>query len=167
MVRLIILSVLFSLVVVSMIHVSLAALEVGFYQTTCPSAEAITVNSFLSQSPGLGASLIRMHFHDCFVRGCDASVLIDSTPGNLVEKDNGANNSSLRGFQVIDATKTALEAACPQTVSCADLLTFAARDSASLLGDITYSVSSGRRDGLVPHKSEPINNLPGLDSNLQ
>jgi len=56
-------------------------------------------------------------------------VLLDDTPGFTGEKTAKPNKNSLRGFDVVDDIKAQLEDACNQTVSCADILAVAARDS--------------------------------------
>ncbi|XP_075098286.1 peroxidase 27-like [Nicotiana tabacum] len=136
--------------------------EVGFYKKTCPNVEAIvkqTTAHYISRAPTLAAPLLRMHFHDCFVRGCDGSVLLNSTKGNQAEKD-AIPNQSLRGFQVIDAAKSALEKECPGIVSCSDILALAARDAVELINGPTWAVPLGRRDGRVSILSDALKNLP-------
>ncbi|VAH65829.1 unnamed protein product [Triticum turgidum subsp. durum] len=90
-------------------------LQIGFYHDKCPQAEAVVkgvMEKAISQNPGNGAAMIRMLFHDCFVEGCDASVLLDPTPFSPTpEKLSPPNDPSLRGFELIDAIKDAVE--CP------------------------------------------------------
>ena len=40
---------------------------------------------------------------------------------------------SIRGFDLIDAAKTAVEEACPSVVSCADIINLAVQDSVALV----------------------------------
>ncbi|KAI3874109.1 hypothetical protein MKX03_029785, partial [Papaver bracteatum] len=61
--------------------------------------------------------------------GCDASILLDDTSSFAGEKTAGPNANSVRGFDIIDTIKAQVEALCPKTVSCADILAVAARDS--------------------------------------
>ncbi|CAL9102952.1 peroxidase 5-like [Musa acuminata AAA Group] len=144
-------------------------LNVGFYSYSCPQAEAIVkeaLNDALEEDSGIGADLLRMHFHDCFVRGCDGSVLIDSTNGNTAEKDAEINQTiEDEAFQVIDKAKKKLEAVCKGVVSCADILAFVARDSVAHYGGIFYQVPAGRRDGRIS-RSVDTADLPTPDLNL-
>ena len=48
-----------------------AQLEVGYYSKTCPNVEAIVreeMEKITSAAPSLAGPLLRLHFHDCFVR---------------------------------------------------------------------------------------------------
>lgn len=59
------------------------------------------------------------------MQGCDGSILL-----NQRDSERSAESSkTLRGFQVIDDIKAEVEKKCPRTVSCADLVTAAARDA--------------------------------------
>jgi peroxidase len=147
-------------------------LRFGFYRRSCPRAEDIVreaVRNATNVNPGLGAGLIRMAFHDCFVQGCDGSVLLDPTPANpRPEKLGPPNFPSLRGFDVVDAAKAALEKACPGVVSCADVVQFAARDATFFLSGsrLFYSLPAGRFDGRVSLESESLAFLPPPFFNL-
>ncbi|CAB4271682.1 unnamed protein product [Prunus armeniaca] len=145
------------------------SLQVGFYTTSCTLAALIVkdeVRKGFFKNPGVAAGLVRLHFHDCFVRGCDASVLIDSTSSNKAEKDSPANNPSLRGFKVIDSAKARLEAVCRGVVSCADIVAFAARDSIEITRGLGYIVPAGRRDGRISQASDTFTNLPPPSFNV-
>lgn len=74
----------------------------------------------------------------CTPQGCDASVLLDDTPTMAGEKNAMGNMNSLRGYEVVDAIKSRVEAACRATVSCADVVALAARDSVSLVSATGY-----------------------------
>ncbi|KAI3715794.1 hypothetical protein L6452_22781 [Arctium lappa] len=135
--------------------------RIGFYDITCPTFQTIvraTVQSSFRTNPAVAAGLLRMFFHDCFVLGCDASILLS---GPSTER-TAPPNLSLVGFEVIDAAKTQIESACPGVVSCADILALAARDAVVLTGGIGWQVPTGRRDGLVSQASGTVD-LPAFN----
>nr|CAB3472798.1 unnamed protein product [Digitaria exilis] len=124
-------------------------LAYNFYQKSCPSLDSIVRQVTWAQvasNPALPARLLRLHFHDCFVQGCDASILLD----NAQSEKTAGPNLSVGGYEVIDAIKTQVEQACPGVVSCADILAMAARDAVSYQFKASlWQVETGRRDGPV------------------
>ncbi|MFS7970238.1 putative peroxidase [Helianthus anomalus] len=124
------------------------SLTSNYYQKTCPAVESLVrkaVTDATKRDKTAPAGLLRMHFHDCFIRlkvllmlirvgfddelkGCDGSVLLSSKSNNKAEKD-GPPNLSLHAFYVVDNAKRAVESVCPGVVSCADILALAARDA--------------------------------------
>ncbi|KAL2629475.1 hypothetical protein R1flu_014161 [Riccia fluitans] len=140
----------------------------AYYAQTCPQATTIVnnmVSKIVKENKNIAGGLLRLHFHDCFVRGCDASVLLDS-PTNTAEKDARPNANSLRGFKEIEEIKAALEVECPGIVSCADVLALAARDAVVKVGGNSWSLALGRKDGRVSLKSEADEKLPRPFSNF-
>ncbi|KAJ8467781.1 hypothetical protein OPV22_030333 [Ensete ventricosum] len=141
-----------------------ANLKVGFYSYSCPKAEEIIqeeLHKALQEDKGIGSDLLRMHFHDCFVRGCDGSLFIDSTKDNAAEKDGKPNETvEDEAFEIIDKVKERLEAECKGTVSCADMLAFLARDSVAHYGGVHYPVPAGRRDGRISRANDTIDLPP-------
>ncbi|WCJ25043.1 Peroxidase superfamily protein [Euphorbia peplus] len=141
-----------------------------FYYHSCPQAQHIVrsvVAKAVAEEARMAASLLRLHFHDCFVKGCDGSVLLDSSKDFITEKLSNPNRHSARGFEVIDEIKAALEKECPQTVSCADILALAARDSTVLAGGPSWEVPLGRRDSKSASLSGSNNNIPAPNNTFQ
>ncbi|CAI0401748.1 unnamed protein product [Linum tenue] len=120
-----------------------AQLSPNFYANSCPNALSTirtSIGTALAKDPTLAAALIRLEFHDCFVHGCDASILLDTTEKTVPP------NVSTRGYEAVDAAKAAVEAVCPGVVSCADVLAVAARDASAYTGGPSWDVKLGRRD---------------------
>ncbi|XP_044470481.1 peroxidase 72-like [Mangifera indica] len=141
-----------------------------FYDHSCPRAQAMVksvVAKAVAKETRMAASLLRLLFHDCFVKGCDASLLLDSSGTITSEKRSNPNRNSARGFEVLDGIKSALEKECPQTVSCADILALAARDSTVLTGGPSWEVPLGRRDSRSASLSGSNNNIPPPNSTFQ
>ncbi|KAI3511694.1 hypothetical protein L1887_18851 [Cichorium endivia] len=149
------------LMIMSMLFlIARSQLTADFYSTSCPNLLSVVrkqVLNAIKTETRMAASLLRLHFHDCFVNGCDASVLLDGSDG---EKFAFPNVNSARGFEVVDAIKTAVESTCSGVVSCADILAIAARDSVVLSGGPSWKVLLGRRDGLVANQAGANTNLP-------
>ncbi|XP_027153914.1 peroxidase 55 isoform X1 [Coffea eugenioides] len=153
------------LLVLMVTSIGEAELKENFYSSSCPNVESIVlqaVNAKLAETQTFTPipATLRLFFHDCFVEGCDASVLIASPNGDA-EKD-APDNLSLAGdgFDTVFKAKQAVEAECPGIVSCADILAIAARDVVVLAGCPSFSVELGRRDGLISAASRVAGNLP-------
>ncbi|MCD7467849.1 Peroxidase 51 [Datura stramonium] len=149
-----------------------AQLKTNFYAQACPNVESIVrnvVNQKFQQTSIAAPAVLRLFFHDCFVEGCDASVIIASTPGNTAEKDH-PDNLSLAGdgFDTVIKAKAAVDAipSCKNKVSCADILAIATRDVIQLAGGPRYAVELGRLDGFTSKASNVEGKLPEPTFNL-
>lgn len=123
-----------------------AQLSPSFYDSSCPNALTVvrtTIRQAVSRDRRTAGVLLRLHFHDCFAQGCDASILLDDAPTIQSEK-TALPNRSVRGYDVVEAAKSAVERMCPGVVSCSDILTLAARDAsvAVSLYNINYYLCS-------------------------
>ncbi|KAI3731184.1 hypothetical protein L1987_62368 [Smallanthus sonchifolius] len=146
-----------------------AQLSTNFYSSSCPKllpTVRSAVQSAISKETRMGASLLRLHFHDCFVNGCDGSILLDDTSSFTGEKRAAPNFRSARGYEVVGNIKSAVEKVCPGVVSCADILAISARDSVNILGGPTWGVKLGRRDSRTASQAAANNSIPPPTSSL-
>nr|XP_043640040.1 peroxidase 12-like [Erigeron canadensis] len=174
-------SLLLTLIIIVLLSCNLIALEAQtpapapglsytFYQTTCPQLETIirqNLQTVFASDIGQAAGLLRVHFHDCFVQGCDGSVLLDGSASGPSEK-NAPPNLSLRAqaFVIIENLRRLVHNACGRVVSCSDITALAARDAVFLSGGPNYSLPLGRRDGLnFATQNVTLANLPPPTAN--
>ncbi|KFK29773.1 hypothetical protein AALP_AA7G177300 [Arabis alpina] len=158
-------SLLHLFLLLSSVLTSSSDLSFNFYAGSCPVAEFLvrnTVRTAFSSDPTIPGKLLRLLFHDCFVQGCDASVLIQ---GNNTERSD-PGNTSLGGFSVIERAKNAVEIFCPATVSCADIVVLAARDAVEASGGPVVEIPTGRRDGRVSVAADVRPNIIDTDFSL-
>ncbi|KAL9365712.1 hypothetical protein Peur_043585 [Populus x canadensis] len=129
-----------------------AHLSPAFYDSSCPNALSTirtAIRSEIASDRRMAASLIRLHFHDCFVQGCDSSILLDET-------------SSIQ-----NKAKTEVEKICPGVVSCADIIAVAARDASAYVGGPSYAVKLGRRDSTTASRTLANAELPAFFESLE
>ncbi|KAL6525497.1 Peroxidase 45 [Orobanche hederae] len=146
-------------------------LRIDFYNNSCPNVEALVgeaVRIKFWETYVMAPATLRLFFHDCFVRGCDASIMLASRNGQA-EKEH-PDNLSLAGdgFDTVIKAKAAVDSnsQCRNRVSCADILALAARDVVHLTGGPFYPVELGRRDGRFSTKASVQRRLPGPGFNL-
>ncbi|VAI19509.1 unnamed protein product [Triticum turgidum subsp. durum] len=130
-----------------------AKLSPDHYRRTCPRVESIVRSAVARKVRATFVTVpatLRLFFHDCFVQGCDASVMIASG-SNDAEKD-APDNQSLAGdgFDTVVRAKAAVEKACPGVVSCADVLALAARDVVSMVNMPSFASHCTSRRVLYP-----------------
>ncbi|KAM0912351.1 hypothetical protein ACQ4PT_012857 [Festuca glaucescens] len=102
-------------------------------------------------------------------------MLLDNSTNIVSEKGSkrpNPNKNSIRGFEVVDQIKAALEAACPGTVSCADILALAAlcvtlwTQINLQVGGPYWDIPLGRRDSLGASIQGSNNNIPAPNNTL-
>ncbi|KFK41312.1 hypothetical protein AALP_AA2G113900 [Arabis alpina] len=144
-------------------------LTLDYYKSTCPTVFDVIkkeMECIVKEDPRNAAIIIRLHFHDCFVQGCDASVLLDDTESLQGEKTASPNINSLRGYKIVDRIKNIIESECPGVVSCADLLTISARDATILVGGPYWDVPVGRKDSKTASYALATSSLPTPEEGL-
>ncbi|TKW15939.1 hypothetical protein SEVIR_5G266200v4 [Setaria viridis] len=152
-------------------------LSLDFYAKTCPAVDQIVASVTAARYkdfPAAGPAVLRLFHHDCFVEGCDASILIAPTAAGAaasaaptVERDMEENkNLPQEAFDTVELAKAAVESKCPGVVSCADVLALAARDYVQQAGGPYYPVKKGRKDSKVSLAGKVRGSLPRSNSTV-
>ncbi|KAI3474667.1 hypothetical protein Pfo_029852 [Paulownia fortunei] len=143
-------------------------LQLNYYSESCPRAEEIIkeqVTKLYNKHGNTAVSWIRNLFHDCIVKSCDASLLLDTINGIESEKTS-SRSFGMRNFKYINTIKDALENECPMTVSCADIVSLSARDGAVMLGGPYIEMKTGRKDSKESYVAEVENSIPNHNDTI-
>ncbi|KAL9274115.1 Peroxidase 45-like protein [Drosera capensis] len=150
---------------------SYSQLQYNYYHNSCPDVESIVhsaVKKKLEQTFVMAPATLRLFFHDCFVQGCDASVLLTSHDNNAEKGSPGDLSLAGDGFDTVIRAKSAVDSVpgCRHKVSCANILALVTRDVISLSGGPYYAVELGRRDRRISLKASVNGHLSLADFNL-
>ncbi|KAK1677676.1 hypothetical protein QYE76_038524 [Lolium multiflorum] len=153
------------------ISTSSDGLKLNYYSKSCPRAEEIVreqVKIHYGQHKNTAVSWVRALFHDCIVKSCDASLLLQTdAAAGVVSEQSSKRSFGMKNFRYIDDIKSALERACPGTVSCADLLVLAARDGVALIGGpADIPMRTGRRDARASYYGEVERYVPNHNDSV-
>lgn len=149
-------------------HIGMSDLRLNYYSDSCPRAEEIIkeqVTSLYYKHGNTAVSWIRNLFHDCSVKSCDASILLDTANGIKSEKES-SRSFGMRNFKYVNTIKAALEKECPKTVSCADIVALSAREGAIMLGAPYIEMKTGRLDSKESYVSEVESSIPNHNDTM-
>ncbi|KAK3226479.1 hypothetical protein Dsin_006341 [Dipteronia sinensis] len=143
-------------------------LQFNYYSGSCPKAEEIIkqeVEKLYYKHGNTAVSWVRNLFHDCILKSCDASVLLETVKG-IESEQKSVRSFGMRNFKYVGTIKEALEKECPSTVSCADIVSLSARDGIVMLGGPRVEMKTGRRDSQESYFSDVEKVIPNHNDSI-
>uniref|UniRef100_A0A0E0KHN7 Peroxidase n=1 Tax=Oryza punctata TaxID=4537 RepID=A0A0E0KHN7_ORYPU len=139
-------------------------LAFDYHAVSCPHLVTIVrayVQTAVRGDATITPGLLRIHFHDCFPQGCDASILLAGPSREWGPAGMPANaNLNLRAMQLIERIRAHVHAVCGATVSCADITAVATSEAVYASGGPLYGVPLGQMDSFAPAHPRFIGTLP-------
>ncbi|PON69259.1 Peroxidase [Parasponia andersonii] len=149
-------------------HSGKSELQLNYYAESCPKAEEIIkqqVIDLYNKHGNTAVSWVRNLFHDCMVKSCDASLLLETVNG--IESEKASQRSfGMRNFKYVNTIKSAVEKECPLTVSCADIVALSARDGIVMLGGPRIEMKTGRKDSKESHLAVVEDFIPNHNDSM-
>ncbi|KGN58950.1 peroxidase 21 [Cucumis sativus] len=143
-------------------------LQLNYYAKSCPKAEEIIKQQVIDlyyEHGNTAVSWLRNLFHDCIVKSCDASLLLETVVGVESEKDS-SRSFGMRNFKYVNKIKAAVEKECPLTVSCADIVALSARDGIVMLKGPHIDLKTGRKDSKMSYSNMVEELVPQHNASL-